>query len=62
MDKKLTEKELLGIFNSWRRIIDDKGEWDNHDWHDEEAHNQIKSIIKTWYKYNLWDLKVGVVE
>ena len=56
-ERTLTQEELLE--NLDRNYIHRSGISTTSD---SCAYNQIKEIIKTWYKYNLWDLRVGIIE
>lgn len=46
--KKLNRKELISIFSSWRRILDDEGIWGAHGWEDEQAYEQIGQMIEEY--------------
>ena len=46
--KKLNRKELISIFSSWRRILDDEGIWGAYGWEDEQAYEQIGQMIEEY--------------
>ena len=57
--KKLTQEELLHQLDEMtgRRYMDFP--WSVKD---RQAYDQLKEIVKLWYKFNLWDLRVGVLD
>ncbi len=56
---KLTQDDLLGELEAWFGCASHHGQCSANI--KEQAYNQIKKIIELWYRFNLWDLRVGEV-